>query len=189
MRKNRYQLYVINVDKLRKDVTVYCEKKGILLKDFYESIGMANNILSNSSANATRNSSGFDFTKYEDCENYGLMQKTYLSAICSTARLNAEDYICKEKEPTKKLNSISAKDLVERNYPGEKIDEIITQLEKLNGIQENILNDVVICISNLASRVNNITTLIESIGRVQAKNMEYLKEIKDGIDKLNDKWK
>lgn len=156
MKKNRYQLYVINVDKLRKDVTVYCEKKRIFLKDFYESIGMANNILSNSSANAIRNSSGFDFTKYEYCENYGLMQKTYLSAICSTARLNTEDYICKEKEPVNKLNSTSAKDLVEVNYPGEKIDEIISA--------------------------------IEALGDILTKRMEYIKEIKDGIDKLNEKW-
>ncbi len=188
MRKNRYQLYVINVDKLRKDVTGYCEKKGIFLKDFYESIGMANNILSNSLQNATRNSYGFDFAQYEDCENYGLMQKSYLSAICLTARLNTEDYICKEKKPTKKLNSISAKDLVEGNYPGAKIDEIIAQLEKGNGIQENILNDMAMCISNLASRVNNITAFIESMGRIQTQSMEYLKEIKDGIDKMNEKW-
>ena len=156
MRRNRYQLYVINVDKLRKDLTCYCEKKGIFLKDFYESIGMANNILSNSLQNATRNSYGFDFTKYEDCENYGLMQKTYLSAICSTARLNTEDYICKEKETVNKLNSISAKDLVEGNYHGAKIDDIISA--------------------------------IEALGRIQVQNMEYLKGIKDGIEKLNEKW-
>ena len=156
MRRNRYQLYVINVDKLRKDVTRYCERKGMYLKDFYESIGMASNILSNSLLNATRNASGFDFTEYEYCENQGLMQKTYLHAICSAARLNAEDYICKEKEPVEKLNSISAKDLVEGNYPGAKIDEIISA--------------------------------IEALGRIQIQNMEYLKEIKDGIDKMNEKW-
>ena len=156
MIRNRYQLYVINVDKLRKDVTRYCERKGMYLKDFYESIGMASNILSNSLLNATRNSSGFDFTKYEYCENQGLMQKTYLHAICSAARLNTEDYICKEKEPVEKLNSIIAKDLVEGNYPGTKIDEIISA--------------------------------IEALGRIQIQNMEYLKEIKDGIDKLNEKW-
>ena len=34
MRRNRYQLYVINVDKLRKDVTVYCEKKWDILERF-----------------------------------------------------------------------------------------------------------------------------------------------------------
>ena len=155
MRKNRYQLYVINVDKLRKDVARYCERKGIFLKDFYGSIGMASNILSNSLTNATRNTSGFDFGKYENCEKYGLMQKTYLSAICLAARLNTEDYIVKEM-PVENHNETSAKDLDEGNYPGAKIDEIISD--------------------------------IEALGRIQIQNMEYLKQIKDDIDKLNEKW-
>ena len=122
-----------------------------------------------------------------------MMQVSYLNAICMMSGLKYEDYVVKKKQ-INKLNAITAAELLSEDNNSEnkycdKIDEIIMQLENGNGIQENILNDMVMCISNLASRVNNITTLIESLGSIQAQNMEYLKEIKDGIDKLNDKWK
>ena len=106
--------------------------------------------------------------------------------------LNYEDYVVKKKQ-IKKLNAITAAELLSGEDKPEiniydKIDEIIMQLENGSGIQENTLNDMVMGISSLASRVSNINTLIESVGRIQAQNMEYLKEIKDGIEKLNEKW-
>ena len=76
MRKSRYQLYVINVEKLRKDVEQYCERNRMYMKDFYAHIGMCSNILSNSVSNLVNNKQGFDLSQYEYFEKRGLIQKT-----------------------------------------------------------------------------------------------------------------
>ena len=174
---------------------IIVKKRKIFQKDFFNQLGISSNTINNSVNNisqgkATRD--GINLDDYEYCIKYGMMQMSYLKSICMMSGLNYEDYVVKKKQ-IKKLNAITAAELLSGEDKPEiniydKIDEIIMQLENGSGIQENTLNDMVMGISSLASRVSNINTLIESVGRIQAQNMEYLKEIKDGIEKLNEKW-
>lgn len=110
-----------------------------------------------------------------------------------------------EKKP-QRLNAISAYNLLNEDRQGNN-NEVIASIENLSnvllgmscdfasrtgrienelstqtGTQENILNDMVKCFANLNSKINDI-------GKIQVQNMEYLKQIADGIQLLNDKWK
>lgn len=195
MNCRNYKYEIIDAFKLGKDLADYCKKRKIFQKDFFNQLGISSNTINNSVNNisqgkATRD--GINLDDYEYCIKYGMMQMSYLKSICMMSGLNYEDYVVKKKQ-IKKLNAITAAELLSGEDKPEiniydKIDEIIMQLENGSGIQENTLNDMVMGISSLASRVSNINTLIESVGRIQAQNMEYLKEIKDGIEKLNEKW-
>lgn len=201
MNCRNYKYEIIDAFKLSKDLAYYCEKRKIFQKDFFYQLGISVSTISNSVNNITQGKAkrdGINLDDYEYCSKYGMMQVSYLKSICMEAGLNYEDYVVKKKQ-IKKLNAITAAELLSEDDKPEiniydKIDKIIMQLENGNGIQENILNDMVTlsdmvkCISNLASKVNGITMLIESIGRIEVQNMEYLKEIKDGIEKLNEKW-
>lgn len=184
---------LIDNNKLRKDVEMRNREigDGVALSERLDANGIGNAVFANAIAKFKRDcySKKIDVNRYEECEQPSMMPLIALNSLCLLFQLNKDDYILRFKSEIKSIKAITAKDLVDGNYDGAKIDEIITNLEKGNGIQENILNDMVMGVSSLASRVSNITTLIESIGRMQAQNMEYLKEIKDGIEKLNEKWK
>ena len=59
--------------------------------------GMSDSTISNSKNNANRGAGGIDLSLYENCQQYGVMQKVYFNAIYSMYGLNAEDYIVKLK--------------------------------------------------------------------------------------------
>ena len=184
---------LIDNNKLRKDVEIRNREigDGVSMSERLDVNGIGNAVFANATAKFKRDcySKKIDLNRYEKCENPSMMPLIALNSLCLLFGLNKDDYILKFKSEIKSIKAITGKDLVDGNYDGAKIDEIITNLEKGNGIQENILNDMVMCISNLASRVNDITTSIETLSRIQSREVDYLSAMLDGIDKLNEKWK
>ena len=184
---------LIDNNKLRKDVEMRNREigDGVSMSERLDRNGIGNAVFANAVSKFKRDcySKKIDLNKYEKCENPSMMPLIVLNSLCLLFKLNKDDYILKFKSEIKSIKAITAKDLIEGNYDGAKIDEIITNLEKGNGIQENILNDLVACFSNITSRINDITTSIETLSSIQSREVEYLSAILDGIDKLNEKWK
>ena len=164
MNCKNYKYEIIDAFKLGKDLADYCEKRKIFQKDFFNQLGISSNTISNSVNNisqgkATRD--GVNLDDYEYCSKYGMMQVSYLKSICMMSGLKYEDYVVKKKQ-IKKLNAITAAELLSEDNKSE---------------------------INIYDKIDEFILAINTLGSIQAQNMEYLKEIKDGIDKLNDKWK
>ena len=144
------------------------------------------------------NAKDTDFSEYEHCEQYGIIQTVYFNVICNTFNLNRNAYIVKKKPVTAEIKETEVADIsidvIKKSIDyisnillgmscdfASRIGKVNTELSTQGGIQENILNDMVNCFASLNSKINDI-------GKIQVQNMEYLKQISEGIQKINDKY-
>lgn len=170
-KRNTTPTIVVDARKLDDHIRGFCAIKQISIKSFYESIGMSTATINNIIRNAETNTICADFCEYEFCEEFGIISDMCLKLICLKMGKDEKEYIAKKKKQTPIKSVTCAK------RPAEDCTT------------ENLLNDMVLGFTNVISVMRDIRTHIETLGRAQAQSMEYLKEIKDGIDKLNEKWK
>lgn len=155
--------FIFDLNKFRYDVKNAHERSADILplgKRLFE-LGLGQNVFSNARQTVERR---VDVSMYEDGILYGAIKPLYMRVVCEYYSLNMDDY--KAKEKVKKLNAVTAAELLSED--------------------EYCQSDIIVKIDELISAIN---ALGRTFGRIQAQNMEYLKDIKDGIDKLNDKWK
>ena len=127
--------------------------------------GMSDSTISNSKNNANRGAGGIDLSLYENCQQYGVMQKVYFNAICSMYGLNAEDYIVKLKDNGKPANTNAVASVVSADIDA-----------RLKAIEDKLEN------------INQLVEFVKALGNIETQNMEYLKKIADGIQTMNDKY-
>lgn len=127
--------------------------------------GMSDSTISNSKFNAGRGTGGIDLSLYEDCQQYGVMQKVYFNAICGMYGLNAEDYIVKLKDNGKPANTNAVASVVNADIDA-----------RLKAIEDKLEN------------INQLVEFVKALGNIETQNMEYLKKIADGIQTMNDKY-
>lgn len=127
--------------------------------------GMCDSTISNSKFNAGRGTGGIDLSLYEDCQQYGVMQKVYFNAICGMYGLNAEDYIVKLKDNGKPANTNAVASVVNADIDA-----------RLKAIEDKLEN------------INQLVEFVKALGNIETQNMEYLKKIADGIQTMNDKY-
>ena len=127
--------------------------------------GMSESTISNSKNNANRGARGIDLSLYEDCQQYGVMQKVYFNAICSMYGLNAEDYIVKLKDNGKPANTNTVASVASADIDA-----------RLKAIEDKLEN------------INQLVEFVKTLGNIETQNMEYLKKIADGIQTMNDKY-
>lgn len=192
IRTSKYE--VIDAGKLKFDVKNYCKHNKIRQCDFYDEIGIGKSPLSNAVHTAENNADNIDFSRYEKCEEYGYIQKVFLMGICSYAGLNIDDYIVKEKviieassatdkkniEQDVIINFYSKAILKELNHIGKAINSM---KEWQVGIQNTSVS-----LSHIDEKLDTLIDTMNALGRVEAQNMEYLKNIADGIQTMNDKY-
>ena len=130
--------------------------------------GMSESTISNSKNNANRGAGGIDLSLYENCQQYGVMQKVYFNAICGMYGLNAEDYIVKLKDNGKPANTNAVASVA--SVASVDIDA------RLNAIEDKLEN------------INQLVEFVKTLGNIETQNMEYLKKIADGIQTMNDKY-
>ena len=208
---------LINCGKLREDVDNVNRslklKDGLTLSKRLDKAHIGSATFANSLTAFDRNKD-IDVTLYEDCDKKGLMSELRLFAICNLFGLNGDEYILKLKKNTgNKLKSNEPEEKI-REYMGDKniVDRIIESAEI---IQNNTGNNdmhamqILALLTEKADRldqwyklfseqlgqidsntyqIKKLNEAVEKIGRIEAQNVEYLKEIKDGIEKLNEKW-
>lgn len=191
IRTSKYE--VIDAGKLKFDVKSYCEHNRIRQCDFYDEIGIGKSPLSNAVHTAENNTSNIDFSRYEKCEQYGYIQKIFLIGICNHAGLNIDDYIVKEKAIFETSPATDKKDieqvainfyskaiLQELHYMGKAIKSM---KEWQVGIQNTSIS-----LSHIDKKLDTLIDAINTLGKVEAQNMEYLKNVADGIQTMNDKY-
>lgn len=127
--------------------------------------GMSESTISNSKNNANRGGGGIDLSLYENCQQYGVMQKVYFNAICGMYGLNAEDYIVKLKDNGKPANTNAVASVVSADIDA-----------RLKAIEDKLEN------------INQLVEFVKTLGNIETQNMEYLKKIADGIQTMNDKY-
>ena len=127
--------------------------------------GMSDSTISNSKNNANRGAGGIDLSLYENCQQYGVMQKVYFNTICSMYGLNAEDYIVKLKDNGKPANTNTVASVVSADIDA-----------RLKAIEDKLEN------------INQLVEFVKTLGNIETQNMEYLKKIADGIQTMNDKY-
>lgn len=161
---------LIDAAKINKDVHDFCVRNGIKIQEFYDSIGIGTATIYNTVRNAEQNTIGVDFSEYEFCEKFGLISDMCLKLICLRMGKDESEYIAKKKP--KELKAVTAAELLAEDTTA-----------------EDIRNDMLQGFASVVRYICELGTLIEKLGKIQAQNMEYLLQIKDGIEKLNDKWK
>ena len=127
--------------------------------------GMSDSTISNAKNNANRGGGGIDLSLYENCEQYGVMQKVYFNTICGMYGLNAEDYIVKLKDNGKPANTNAVASVVSADIDA-----------RLKAIEDKLEN------------INQLVEFVKTLGNIETQNMEYLKKIADGIQTMNDKY-
>lgn len=161
---------LIDVDKLRKDVKSENKKigDGLTVSKRLDENGIGNAAFANAETKLSRDlkNKKIDMSKYEECGKPASMEHVRLNAICLLFNLNKDDYILKFKSETEKkeLRTIKQFENIVNEKNKKEIEEIKNKIA--------FLNDQV-CL----------------IGNVLVKNMEYLKEISERMQQLNDKWK
>ena len=161
---------LIDNDKLRKDVENANKKigNGKSLSKTLDNNGIGNSVFANALSKFDRDfkAKKIDLNRYEQCKNPSSMELVRLNAICLLFNLNKDDYILKFKSETEKegLRTIKQFENIVNEKNKKEIEEIKNKIA--------FLNDQV-CL----------------IGNVLVKNMEYLKEISEQMQQLNDKWK
>ena len=185
---------LINCGKLREDVDNVNRslklKDGLTLSKRLDKAHIGSAAFANSLTAFDKNKD-IDVTLYEDCDKRGLMSELRLFAICNLFGLNGDEYILKlKKNKTTNKDGCSFRDI--RNGMSQtekdimninvKVGAILNALCKFSGKFEGE------CLLQTNKKVEALGKAIEKLGRIEAQNMEYLKEIKDGIEKLNEKW-
>lgn len=208
---------LINYDKLREDVNSANKslklKDGLTLSKRLDRAHIGNAVFANSLTALERNKD-IDLTLYEDCDKKGLMSGLRFFALCNLFNLDSDEYILKLKKKT--ANEIKSDESLEklRKYIKDKnlIDKFIEQVEKIYHSTTNtdmhtmqvlalltekadrldqwykLFSEQLCQIDSNTYQIKKLNEGVEKLGRIEAQNMEYLKEIKDGIEKLNEKW-
>lgn len=155
---------LIDADKLIEDVKVANIKfnDGVTLTNRLCSIGTSVATLHDAKKNLkskNRESILVDYPKYD---GYGVMRVLTFNAICELFRLKKEKYIPKKKE---------------------KVEETMQSCTEVKDIQ-----NLSICLSHIENKLDKLIEAINTLGKVNIQNMEYLKNISDGIHMMNEKW-
>ena len=155
---------LIDADKLIEDVKIANIKigDGITLTQRLRSIGAYITTLHDAKRNLkskNRESILVDYPKYD---GYGVMRVLTFNAICELFRLKKEKYIPKKKE---------------------QAEETMQSCTEVKDIQ-----NLSICLSHIENKLDKLIEAINTLGKVDTQNMEYLKNISDGIHMMNEKW-
>lgn len=155
---------LIDADKLIEDVKVANIKinDGVTLTNRLRSIGASISTLYDTKRNLKskkRESILVDYPKYD---GYGVMRVLSFNAICELFRLKKEKYIPKKKE---------------------QVEETMQSCTEVKDIQ-----NLSICLSHIENKLDKLIEAINTLGKVDTQNMEYLKNISDGIHMMNEKW-
>ena len=172
-------LYV-NIGELKKDLQKYCTDNCTYIKTFLRELGMNENTLFNATKNYERNNMNLDLDKYEKVESAGMIQKPYFDYICSVCNFDKEKYIIKKIDKKQHVSDLT-KDLVSRAI----IENELQDIKKIITDEKEAS-----CNYSLAiiQRIDKLEESLKSIGQIQTQNMEYLKNISEGIQRLNDKY-
>ena len=155
---------LIDADKLIEDVKVANIKfdDGVTLTNRLRSIGAYMTTLHDAKRNLkskNRESILVDYPKYD---GYGVIKVLNFNAICDLFRLKKEKYIPKKKE---------------------QAEETMQSCTEVKDIQ-----NLSICLSHIENKLDKLIEAINTLGKVDTQNMEYLKNISDGIHMMNEKW-
>ena len=155
---------LIDADKFIEDIKLANIKfnDGVTLTNRLRGIGASVATLHDTKRNLRsekRESILVDYPKYD---GYGLMRVFKFNAICELFKLKKEKYIPKKKE---------------------KAEETMQSCTEVKDIQ-----NLSICLSHIENKLDKLIEAINTLGRVDAQNMEYLKNISDGIYMMNEKW-
>lgn len=155
---------LIDLDKLINDVKVANTKfdDGVTLSSRLLSIGAPPSTLHDAKRNLkskNRESILVDYPKYD---GYGVIRVLTFNAICELFRLKKEKYIPKKKE---------------------QAEETMQSCTEVKDIQ-----NLSICLSHIENKLDKLIEAVNTLGKVDTQNMEYLKNISDGIHMINEKW-
>ena len=155
---------LIDSDKLIEDVKVANIKfdDGVTLTNRLRSIGAYPATLYDSKRNLKSKNRASILVDYPKYDGYGVMRVLTFNAICELFKLKKEKYIPKKKE---------------------KAEETMQSCTEVKDIQ-----NLSICLSHIENKLDKLIEAISTLGRVDAQNMEYLKNISDGIRMMNEKW-
>lgn len=132
------------------------KEDGISYGDRLENNGLPPTLVANSKWAAIRNNettSEIKLSEYEDCIQYGIIQKICFEKVCNIYNLDGNDYVCKKKS------------IIESNNIGQVND--INDVNKGSNINEII------------SKIDELIIAINKLGNIEMQNMEYLKSISD----------
>lgn len=172
-------LYV-NIGEFKKDLEKYCTDNCTYIKTFLKELGLNQNTLFNAVNNFKRNNMKIDLNKYEKVESAGMIQKPYFDYICSVCNFDKEKYIIKMADKEQRMSDFP-RDLINDKSIRNDLQDIkkIIQDEKEESGNYSL---------SIIQRIDKLEESLKSIGQIQTQNMEYLKNISEGIQRLNDKY-
>ena len=155
---------LIDADKLIEDVKIANIKigDGITLTQRLRSIGSSIATLHDSKRNLRQKGRESILVDYPKYDGYGVIRVLTFNAICELFRLKKEKYIPKKKE---------------------QAEETMQSCTEVKDIQ-----NLSICLSHIENKLDKLIEAINTLGKVNIQNMEYLKNISDGIHMMNEKW-
>lgn len=155
---------LIDTDKFIEDIKLANIKfnDGVTLTNRLRSIGASVATLHDAKRNLksrNRESILVDYPKYD---GYGVIRVLTFNAICELFRLKKEKYIPKKIE---------------------KVEDAMQSCTEVKDIQ-----NLSIYLSHIENKLDKLIEAINTLGKVDTQNMEYLKNISDGIHMMNEKW-
>ena len=155
---------LIDADKLIDDVKIVNIKfdDGATLTNRLRSIGVAPSTLHDTKRNLKSKNRESILADYPQYDGYGVIRVLTFNAICELFRLKKEEYIPKKIE---------------------KVEDAMQSCTEVKDIQ-----NLSICLSHIENKLDKLIEAINTLGKVDTQNMEYLKNISDGIHMMNEKW-
>lgn len=152
---------------LRSDVEIANResKDGKTISGRLNECGLGDYILGNAREGSKRhfNAGKIDISQYEHCDEYGLLNPFRYNSLCGVFGLDAEKYKVKTRS-------------IDNEQVAEKQEEAKEEVKTCT------------CNNELIAKIDELIMNINKLGNIQMQNMEYLKDIKDGIQTMNDKY-
>lgn len=184
---------LIDVEKFINDVKVANFKfdDEMSLTNRLKTIGASLATLYDSKRNLKSNGRESILADYPKYDGYGVIRVISFNGICDLFKLKKEKYIPKKLETPVEANDghvPATKNTIE----SERI--LLQEVKDIKGIVNNFkewsvgIQNSSVCLSLIDGKLDNLIEAINTLGRVQAESMEYLKNISDGIQTMNDKY-
>lgn len=155
---------LIDSDKLIEDIKVANIKfnDGVTLTNRLRSIGACITTLHDAKRNLKSRNRESILVDYPEYDGYGVIRVLTFNAICELFKLKKEKYIPKKIE---------------------KVEDAMQSCTEVKDIQ-----NLSICLSHIENKLDKLIEAVNTLGKVDTQNMEYLKNISDGIRMMNEKW-
>lgn len=186
----------IDVEKLMTDIKVANVKfnDGISPSGRLGTIGLSFSTFHDAKKNSQIQ---YVINDYPSYDGYGVMKIFKFNAICDLFKLKKDKYIPKKIELPIKVNDkpvYATKGCLDVNNDNirlrillEDVSCIKKDLNEFKEYKYGIQNSSV-CLSHIDNKLDTLIKAINTLGKVEAQNMEYLKNIADGIQTMNDKY-